>query len=247
MPDRKSDPKLSVESEPWLKPVGFKHDPSEYTYVPDEPDQPDVDRIRDSVHSEPFRDESGEYGEWLDGQQKRTTKFGNIMAALIAGLAAGPFAVIGAFITGQQTSMSIVYLCFFGPIIEELLKQSGMIYLVERKPYRIFSPWQVAMGAALGALVFAVIENIFYTGIYFSQLPKSDAAILSAFRWRVCTSLHVICGVIASLGISRVWRNQCKTHKPAQLSLAFPYFAVAMAVHGIYNLIAFLTESIWRT
>ena len=59
-----------------------------------------------------------------------------------------------------------LYLIVFGPVIEELAKQSGMTYLLEKKPYRVFAAWQFLFVALLSGLGFAVIENLVYIYVY---------------------------------------------------------------------------------
>lgn len=44
----------------------------------------------------------------------------------------------------------------------------------------------------------------------------------------------------------KVWRRHTAEAKPADLSLGYPYFVTAIAVHGVYNLIAIVTQSISR-
>ena len=80
-----------------------------------------------------------------------------------------------------------------------------------------------------------MIENLVYIHIYGPANGAKDLAALTTFRWTVCTLLHVICATIASLGLVRVWRRQLRNGRPADLGAAFPYFAVAMVVHGAYN------------
>ena len=161
-------------------------------------------------------------------------------------LVAGSFAIIGAMIKGVDILftlnpiVSIVvrffYIILYGPVIEELLKQSGMIYLLEKKPYRIFSAGQFVAAGAISALVFASLENLLYIHFYAKGLAIQDFSAFCWYRWTVCTSLHVSCSVIASLGLVRVWKKQCADGRAADLSIGFYWFAAAMILHGLYNL-----------
>jgi RsiW-degrading membrane proteinase PrsW (M82 family) len=160
------------------------------------------------------------------------------MVTLGAALMAGPFAAMGAFMAGRQTWFRILYLILFAPVIEELLKQSGMIYLLEKKPYRLFSAGQFVIAAIISAAVFASIENLLYIHFYANGQTFENFARFCWFRWTVCTSLHLVCSIIASFGLVRVWKKQLADGRAADLAFGFKYFVAAMAIHGIYNLAA---------
>jgi hypothetical protein len=235
-----------VEHEPALRRGSFAPDPSENTtYVtPDTPTE--IDALRDSVSSEPhLGDGKGHFGSWLAERRRQTSPAGNLGATLLAALAGGPFAIIGAFVAGQSGLTGAIYVVVFGPVIEELLKQSGMIYLLERQPYRVFSAWQFVAVAAASAIIFAGIENLLYIHVYASQSDIANLELFARFRWTVCTALHVSCAIVASLGLVRVWRAQLADGAPADLSHAYPLFVTAMIIHGCYNLVAMLFSDIF--
>jgi len=238
------DPRFSVRDEPWLKSGGFEADPAEARPASPPGVEEDIDVIRDSVLSEPVYACNGRrnaaFGNWLREGSKTTTLAGNLLYTCGAALLSGPFAVLGALIAGRQTTAAVVYAVLFGPVTEELLKQAGMIYLLERAPFRISSRWQLVAGAVIASLAFATIENLMYVHLYFSGLPPDMAATAAAFRWVVCTALHVACGVVASLGLIKTWRSMWACERPASLAVAFPYFLAAMAIHGAYNAVAIL-------
>lgn len=171
---------------------------------------------------------------------------GNLSFTVAAALIGGPFAIIGAFMSGRQSIFGAVYVILFGPVIEELLKQSGMVFLLEKKPYRVFASWQFVFCAAMSALFFATIENLLYIHLYSADMKIADPEFFATFRWTVCTALHVCCSVIASLGLIKVWKKQLSDGRPADLSIAYPHFLIAIAVHGCYNFIAIITGPQWQ-
>jgi len=248
MSKRSKDSNFSVAEEPWLRAGRHEADPSEYVSIRDNSNQAEIDNLRDSVFSEPGYkgSDSGEseFRTWLENKRKSFSRSYSLGISLLVALIAGPFAIIGAFMAGRQTMFALIYAVLFGPVTEELLKQSGMIYLLERKPYHIFSKWQLIIGAVIGAGLFAVIENLMYIHIYLVKMPTARLILLSAFRWRVCTSLHLLCSLVASLGMIRVWRKHVEEARPADLSVGYPYFVVAIAMHGAYNLVAVVSENI---
>ena len=164
---------------------------------------------------------------------------GNLGVTLLAAVLGGPFAVIGAICSGQQGTGPIIYALVFAPVIEELLKQSGMTFVLEKKPYRVFASWQFLLAGLVSGFVFGAIENFVYMGRFAAILSPRDLARLAAYRWTVCTSLHVLCATIASLGLVRVWKKHARQGGPVELAAALPWFVVAMVVHGLYNLAVF--------
>lgn len=236
---------LSVHDEPAFS-AKAQADPAEHTAATLHP-QEEIDRIRDSALNEPHFGHTARpeaFREWTATKRAATTRGFSLLLTVTAGMVAGPFAVLGALVTGNPSLFAVVYIILFGPIIEEILKQAGMIYLLERRPYNLFAGWQFPLAAILAALVFASIENYLY--IYRFSAFTADAARVAEFamfRWKVCTALHVGCAVVASFGLRRVWREQTESGKPADLSLSFPLFTVAIVIHGLYNLFAlFLTD-----
>jgi RsiW-degrading membrane proteinase PrsW (M82 family) len=232
------DEYFSSEHEPALTGGRFEPDPAERKAAPVGTPPSELEALRDSVANEPALPEhldASRWPEWLARRRSQCTPAGNLSITLAAALLGGPFAILGALLTQQRGIAFLVYPILFAPIIEELLKQSGMIYLVEKRPYRVFASWQFVFAAVVSALTFASIENLVYIQVHSLQASAEDVARVARFRWPVCTSLHVICAIIASGGMIRVWRKQLREGRPAKLSDAFGFFAAAMIVHGVYN------------
>lgn len=209
----------------------------------------EVDVIRDSVTQEPHLIEeqgAGVFSRWVDERRAHCSWFGTLGVTVLAGLIAGPFSLIGAMLSGSHGTTGVLYVVLFGPIIEELLKQSGMIYLVERKPYRVFASWQFFVAAWISALIFASVENVIYIAEYARIMGEPDrVSSFAAFRWSVCTGLHLCCATVAALGVQRVWKKQLESGRPADLSHGFPLIVTAIVLHGIYNSIALLFSDLF--
>jgi len=230
---------FSVEHEPALGAGRFELDPSELGAAPTDRPPEQFEALRDSVANEPAlpqHDDPDQWKRWLAAKRRDCTLSGNLAVTALAAVLSGPFAVLGALMTGRPTISGYVYAVVFAPVIEELLKQSGMTYVLEKKPYRVFAAWQFVLAAVISGVMFGAIENLVYVHYYASMAGVKDIATLAAFRWAVCTPLHVGCAVIASLGLVRVWKRQMQAGRPADLSAAFPCFAAAMVIHGLYNL-----------
>jgi len=230
---------FDIHSEPSGFDGRFDPDPTEQEVGPIDAREDEISTIRDSVLNEPAFSgqlQQSELGQWIAQKRAACTMSGNIMVTLAAALVAGPFAVVGAFMAGQQTIFRILYIILFAPVIEELLKQSGMIYLLEKKPYRIFSTGQFLIAAVISAGVFASIENLLYIHFYSNPRMMENFESYCCFRWTVCTALHVVCSVVASLGLVRIWKKQTLDGRAADLAFGFYWFVAAMVIHGLYNL-----------
>jgi len=239
------DKYFSVEREPALSGGPAKPDPAETRAAPVGDPPSELEALRDSVTGEPalpqYRDPT-EWSRWLDQKRAQCSLPGNLAVTVLAAVVAGPFAIFGALYAGQQGWGPGVYAVVFAPVIEELLKQSGMIYVLEKKPYRAFAAWQFLVAALISGLAFGAIENLVYVGRFAAVLSPNELARLAAYRWTVCTSLHVGCAAIASLGLVRVWRKHARQGGPVELAPAVPWFVVAMGLHGLYNLAAVFIE-----
>lgn len=228
-----------VHDEPNMFEGSFRPDPSESTAEPTDGSQDEISTVRDLVLNEPAftgKLEQAQLGQWLEQKRAKCSLGGNLLTTLLAALLAGPFAVVGVFIAGTETFYGLLYAILFAPIIEEFLKQSGMIYLLEKKPYRLFSVWQFIGAALVSSLFFSAVENLLYIHLYTRGAHFENPQAFVFFRWTVCTLLHLSCSVIASIGLINVWQKQLSDGRAADLSIAFRYFSVAMGVHGLYNL-----------
>ena len=163
-----------------------------------------------------------------------------LMLTILCGIAGGILAVPAVILQGQGSWFQLFALVVFGPLAEEALKPCGMIFLLEKRPGSVRAAWQIFLAAALGGAVFAVLENLVYAHIYLRELTADRLALTMAFRWTVCTALHISCTLISSLGLRRGWLRARQQGIPFQLSDAYHGMAAAIAVHGCYNLIALL-------
>jgi hypothetical protein len=187
---------------------------------------------------------STEYRELLRHEQDRYPDSILPFISILAGIAGGVFAVPAVIlneIAGAFSAVSILsaggfVLVVLGPFAEETLKQSGAVFQLEKMRGSIRYSWQFYLSGMLGGLVFSVLENIIYQCLYLRNLPPEKLANVMAFRWTICTALHILCTVISSMGLRHVWRESLEKERPCRIYEAFPWFAAATAVHGLYNL-----------
>lgn len=242
------DEYFSASSEPVYREGGFEPDPAEKKPLKNNAKQDEIASIRDSAFNEPaitLTTDELHLGKWIEQKRSQCSVAGNLSVTFLAAILGGPFAVLGAFMTQRQSWYGVLYVIVFAPVLEELLKQSGMIYLLEKKPYRVFAGWQFVFSALVSAFIFATIENLMYLNVYINPAALKDPETFAGFRWTVCTAMHMGCSAIASLGMIRIWKKQLADGKAAELNVAFAYFAIAMAVHGAYNLTALFLNSLF--
>jgi len=155
MSRRKRDHYFSVEHEPALAEQPFEPDPAEQRAASLGEPQGELEVLRDSAAAEPVLSDAYDpqwFGRWLARRRAQSTTLGNLGATLLAALLGGPAAVLGALVAGRQGAPAAVYLVVVGPVVEELLKQCGMTWLLEHRPYRIFAAAQFVAAGLLSGL-----------------------------------------------------------------------------------------------
>ena len=205
-----------------------------------EPDRAAADYYNSAAFEPGRQGAERKFQELIQAENAKYTTLAIVAVTILSGIIGGVFAVPAVFLRGNISWIQIFMLAVFGPFAEETLKQSGMIFLLEKRPGAVRYDWQFFLAGALGGLVFASLENLVYQWVYLTSLPPAKLAMTMSFRWTVCTALHLACTQISALGLRRVWRNGREKSMPTQISEAFSWFAAAMAVHGCYNLAAIL-------
>jgi len=183
-----------------------------------------------------------EYRETIRREQARYPSSMLPVISILCGVAGGLFAVPAVFLSGVKSVFGLFILVFLGPFAEETLKQSGAVFQLEIMPGSLRYDWQFFLSGMLGGAVFSVLENLIYQHIYLRTLSPETLADVMAFRWTICMALHVLCTVVSSLGLRRVWRDSLAKERPCRISEAFPWFALATCIHGLYNLSMLLLD-----
>ena len=171
------------------------------------------------------------YTEWLRQAQFGVTAGWSWLLIVLVVLTGGVWAVLGAILSSAAGASGAVV---FGPVVEEIMKVALILVLIETRPYLLHGPLQIWVSALASAASFAVIENLLYLNVY----TEAPSMMLVVWRWLVCTSLHLGCTSIATLGVVRTWQDAMARQRPSQVSVAFPWLVIAMIVHGTYNAFA---------
>ena len=125
-----------------------------------------------------------------------------------------------------------------GPAIEEACKPIGVILMLEKFPHWLRSRKQVLLLAVLGALVFATLENLVYVHFYH---PTGGPGFV-AFRYAVCTSVHVAATAVFGAGLAKMWRRIRQTGGSFDIDVIFRYYVAAVAIHAAYNTTVLILE-----
>lgn len=243
----------SIEDEPHHRDVPFQGDPSESKTdkILDKAATKQTldDEVEHSVWDEPGHSDqltgptpadALDYPNWLQFRREQTTAAKSWVCTLGLVLLAGPWAILGTFISGSgRTDQTVPYamalmLVVIGPITEEMMKIAVALYVVEKKPFLFRSPLQIFVTVLAGAFVFAAIENILYLYVYVPD-PSPELAL---WRWTVCVALHVSCSLIAAIGLTKIWKHTWTNLQRPQISYAYPFIITAVIVHGAYNAFA---------
>jgi RsiW-degrading membrane proteinase PrsW (M82 family) len=149
----------------------------------------------------------------------------------------GILGILGAAI--QELSYASLLVAFVAaPMIEEVMKPSGVYLLLVRWPRVLTSRLYTASLAAIGGLSFAVIENIIYLQFYFPEHTQT----LAVFRYSACLIMHVICSFILGFGINQRLLASIRGEIPF-LKGNKKFFFIPMIIHSLFNITAVLVES----
>ncbi len=142
----------------------------------------------------------------------------------------GILGILGAAI--QEMTQGWLLAAFAAaPMIEEVMKPTGVYLLLVRWPTLLTSRLYTASLAAVGGLVFAVIENIVYLNIYFPEHTQD----LVLFRYSAGLPLHVVCSFILGFGINQKLLASIRGEIPF-LQGNRKYFITAMVIHSLFNI-----------
>jgi hypothetical protein len=186
------------------------------------------------------------YARWLVRRLENTSASKTWLVTLGIAVAAGPLAVLGtlldAMIGGGGGRGAVLSMVVFAPAVEEVMKIALIAGVVERWPYLFRNRLQLQIAALASALVFAIIENIIYIHVYIPESMGQTTDQVAAFRWTVCTALHVTCTMVAVQGLSLAWHTATSQLRRPTLRGARRWLILAIILHGSYNGTVLLLE-----
>jgi RsiW-degrading membrane proteinase PrsW (M82 family) len=152
------------------------------------------------------------------------------MGALVAaagGMLAAPAAVIEEAGSGAAILLPFVA----APVIEEILKPSGVYLLLWRWPHVMPGRMHGALLAAVGGLAFGLVESAAFVTVAVDE--PSRAFVIYRFSGPV--AMHVAASFVAGLGIGPSLAGWVRHGTPLPKRTVVCY-GVAVAAHALYNL-----------
>ncbi len=158
---------------------------------------------------------------------------GHLFAITFAVLG-GVLGILGAAFQELRTGGVFLLLPFVGaPIIEELLKPSGIYILLVRWPRLLRGQLHTALLAAVSGLSFGLIEAVVYVTVYVSDPPDWFVT----YRFTLPLLVHATASFIVGLGINE--RLLAWARDGAPLPKANRNFIIAgIALHAVFNTVA---------
>jgi RsiW-degrading membrane proteinase PrsW (M82 family) len=127
------------------------------------------------------------------------SRLGLDLLALSMALLGGLLALAGAFFQELQSGVGVFLLVLAAPVIEEVLKPSGMYLLLVKWPQALRGQLHTALLCALSGAVFGILESLIYVELYYPD--GSDAFVL--FRFTVTPIMHATASFIVGYGLSQ--------------------------------------------
>jgi hypothetical protein len=167
-----------------------------------------------------------------------TSRSTMLRAAVLAATLSGPFAILGAFFGTGGALSAIVLVVLFAPLVEEMLKVAGVLYLTEVRPWLVPSAAALVIIALCSGLVFAAIENGFYLGV----IIDDPSAEIVRWRWTFGPLIHGTGSLLAGIGVARMWHSLHAHDRRPDFKVAVPWVIAATLIHGGYNAFAVWLE-----
>jgi len=139
--------------------------------------------------------------------------------------------VLAAIIEEARAGTPLLLGVVIAPAVEEVCKPIAVIFMLEKRPHWLRSRGEVVFLSILGAAVFATLENLLYTHVHH---PEGGWDYI-AWRYGVCTSMHVVASAVMGYGLARAWQHIQTTGKKFSIEKCLWYYVAAGIIHGVYN------------
>jgi len=157
--------------------------------------------------------------------------------AIVVATIGGVLGVIGAVVQEVQTGGFLLLPIVGAPIIEEAMKPSGVYIALLRWPAALSNRLFVAFLAAIGGLVFGLIEAVVYVTIYVSDAPDWFVT----YRFTAPLAMHTGASFLFGLGIGSGLIDWAAGRSgPPKRTRNF--YIAAVLVHAIFNTVAVALE-----
>ena len=153
-----------------------------------------------------------------------------LLLAVAVALLGGVLGILGALVQEFRAG-GFLLLPFLGaPIIEELVKPSGVYLLLARWPRLLRGQLHTALLAAAAGLSFGVIEAVVYVTLYVPDPPSWFVT----YRFTVPLFLHATASFIVGLGINQGLLGWASGGSPLPKASRNFYLA-GIGLHAVFN------------
>jgi len=162
----------------------------------------------------------------------------HIVAPFVA-LGGGVLGVFGAVL--QEFFYGSIFIVFVaGPMIEEVMKPTGvyLLYVVKRDACR--GRVYTALLAACGGISFALVENFFYLRLYYPEHSHT----LVTFRYTWPLVMHTATSFILGFGINDTLFRSIRGEIPF-LKGNWVFFITPMVMHSAFNIVMVVIGKRW--
>ncbi len=150
--------------------------------------------------------------------------------ALSLAVVGGILGILGAAFQELRTGGFILLPLLGAPVIEEILKPSGIYVLLVRWPRLLRGRLHTAVLTAISGLSFGLIEALVYVTLYVSDPPEWFVT----YRFTVPLALHTAASFIVGLGINRGLIDWASRGAPLPKATRNLYIA-AISLHAVFN------------
>jgi RsiW-degrading membrane proteinase PrsW (M82 family) len=145
-----------------------------------------------------------------------------------------PIAFLYSSFLGNWIGSTQFHAVFIAPLMEEFFKISGIMLYTLLYANKIKSRSQILWAAVIASLSFAVVENMLYAYFRLADVSEEKFIMIMTFRWILLTLIHMLCALIASMGVISVWKALC-ANKKVKVVHALSFFCIAVFIHASYN------------
>ena len=170
------------------------------------------------------------YGLPLPEPEVRPPSPLGLLLGVAVALLGGVLGILGAFVQEARAG-GLLLLPFLGaPIIEELVKPSGVYLLLARWPRLLRGQLHTALLAAVAGLSFGVIEALVYVKVYVPDAPSWFVT----YRFTLPLFIHATASFIVGLGINRGLLDWARSGSPLPKATRNFYLA-GIGLHAAFN------------
>lgn len=153
----------------------------------------------------------------------------HLLAFLLAALG-GALGILGAAVQEIRSGGGLLLPFLGAPIIEEVLKPSGLYIVLIRWPQVLTSQLYTALLSFLAGLSFGLIESLIYVTLY---NPEHSGSFL-LYRFTLPVFMHAAASFLVGLGINQGLMSWVRGEASLPWG-SLRFFVAGMVLHAFFN------------